>query len=471
VIRFRLFVPSVLAILGIGMLAGATPDDGASSSIEEPRVEQRRLDNGLTIIVQEDHRNPLVSLVLLSDAGERASPDGMHGLAWLTALVVADATKHMARGDAHRHLRRAGATFRDSSDADTHYQTVTLPSRRFALPLWIWSDRMGFFDEGFDEALLRTTRDQQIERLRAWQEGSPLGRLDGFADEELFPADHPYHAPYGTRESLSQIGRTDIIAFHDRWMTPDHATLVIVGDVKAAEAMAEVERWFGPIPASAERKWFPPPSLPRLAGETRVEIAAPVATARVSIRWPTPALLTIDDAQLDVVARLLAGKHRAFVYWDLVTTDKVATSVTARQASRRLASEFVVTIEGAPGKSASELLAAFDRSMDSFAARALQQGEIDHAAYDMVIANVYGYEAAPTRAFELAKYNALAGTPLYFGADAQRYDDITPAVVASVVKKWLPRDRRVVMLVTPDRSAAPGGERRGRRVVPAGTQL
>jgi zinc protease len=231
-----------------------------------------------------------------------------------------------------------------------------------------------------------------------------------------------------------------------------------VGGVAAADAFALAERYFGSIPRAAEPSG---PALPAvtLSGEHRVNVAANVPRAHVSIRWPTPKLLSVDDARLDVLARLLAGTRTAWLYWKLVDDAKVATGLAARQRSGALGSQFEIVLDGAEGKSAADLLAAFDAAMDELAATSATSHQIDGALYETLIERQLLLERPSVRAAEYAKSSALTGVADNLGQDFERYDHITSTIVRDTLRRWLPRERRVVLLVTPSPGAAAGGER------------
>jgi zinc protease len=467
--RCLLLLGAFAAITAPASVARANPEvaSAPSASLSAPGLQTKVLENGLTVVVQEDERTPLVSVVLRYDVGERAAPEGLHGIATLTQMLAAQESAHVPSGDASRLLWRAGASFDDWTTTDSTVLSVTLPAYRLALPLWLWSDQMGFFRESLSAESVRRRRTELVERMRDRRLHDPLARIDAFADEELFPATHPYHELVGTPESVARIERAQVLAFHDRWMTPDHATLVVVGNVKALDAFAEVERYFGPIPASTERSRVPSPPLPQLAGETIVEVEARVTNAHVYLYWPTPRVLSAEDAELDVVAGLLSGAHRAFLSWEIVTDQKVALSVGAFQRSRPLASVLMLSIEGAPGKTAIELLAAFDKTMDALMTRPFSQADVNLSVYAPVVQRVYSLERGALRAAEYAKYVGITGTPDYLIRDLTRYQRITPAVATQAMTRYLPRDRRVVVLVSPSRTAEPGGERKARRTIAA----
>lgn len=157
-----------------------------------PVVVERRLNNGMTVVIEEDHGAPLVALVLRYDAGERRVPPGRSGLAALTTQFMLHASRHVPAGDYERLLELAGSSsFRYQTTTDASVLEVTVPSSRVELPLWLWSDQMGFFTGG-DGANLAERKAVFEERRREDTEGPPIGQLDTFVDEELLPRNHIY---------------------------------------------------------------------------------------------------------------------------------------------------------------------------------------------------------------------------------------------------------------------------------------
>ena len=153
-------------------------------------------------------------------------------------------------------------------------------------------------------------------------------------------------------------------------------------------------------------------------------------------------------------------------YWKLVDEKKIATSVTvlARARSGTRASQFEVRIVAAPGRSAADLLAAYDVAMGELRSRLAQPAEIAGAVYETLIDQDHALENPWTRASYYAKYERLVGTPDYVSHDFQRYEGLTPAAVREALDKWLPRCiRRVVLLGDADTRRL-GGERRARRL-------
>ncbi len=461
-----------LLLLAASVTAASTvsPPAAAQSRIDAAvgPIEQHHLANGMTLVIQEDHRVPLVSLALrYDDAAARA---GQHATATLTTFLMLGATKHVAAGDYYRLLARAGATgTADRTQPSATTLEVTVPSNHLALPLWLWSEQMVAFDAALDDAQLATQRNKLRDQRRVALEGSPLGRLDTMATQELNPPEHPYHFTEFTPEDVDHVDRAAVVAFHDAWITPAHATLVIVGDVVPADATALVEKYFATLPKGTAPQAPAPPPLDALGAETQVDVAANVPRAQVFLRWRTPRMLTSEDARLDVVARLLGGSRTAWLFWKLVDEKKVAVNVMTHQRSDALGSQFEIRLEGANGKSAKELLAAFDAAMLEIRQREPTKKELAGAIYETVIDRFLALERPPSRAFDFARTSTLAESPDVTKHDLGRYGRVDAGHVRDAVVKFLPPDRRVVLLVTPTPGAPAGGKAVGRRVTPAVT--
>lgn len=139
--------------------------------------------------------------------------------------------------------------------------------------------------------------------------------------------------------------------------------------------------------------------------------------------------------------------------------------------SKDLTSEFSVGIEGAPGQTAAQVLSSFDVAMEQLKTRTLSQQAVNAAVYEMLVSQVTLADGAAFRAEHYARYQSQVGTPWYLRHDIERYQRISPQDVRDAIAKWMPRDRRVVVFVTPNGGTKGGGERTGRRFTPAGVAL
>jgi zinc protease len=462
--------PWLAAVAAATVVASASPAARAQSHVDVALgpIEEHHLDNGLTLVIQEDHRVPLVSLAIRYDLA--AAPPGQHAAATLTSFLMLGQTKHVAPGEYYRLLAAAGATgTSDRTQASATTFQTTVPSNRLALPLWLWSEQMGYFDAALDDAQLVLQRNKLHEQRRVAFEGSPLGRIDALAMGELYPPEHPYHFVEFTADEVDHVDRAAVLAFHDAWITPPHATLVIVGDVVSADAQAMVEKYFATIPRGATGPGTAPGPLGPMPGETQLDVEANVPRAQVFLRYRTPRLLSAEDARLDVVARILGGSRTAWLFWKLVDEQKIATNVMTHQRSDALGSQFEIQLEAAPGKTAPQLLAAFDAAMDGLRQREPTKKELAGAIYETVIDRFVAEERAATRAFDFARTRTLAASADPMKHDLGRYGRVDAGHVRDAIDKFLVHDRRVVLLVTPTPGAPAGGARVGRRVTQAAT--
>jgi zinc protease len=420
----------------------------------------------MALVVQEDHRVPLVSLSLRYEGGEVAAPPGLEAVAQLTTSLMTYATRHVPKGDYDHLLATAGASTWSGAWTNGIALQVTVPSSRVALPLWLWSDEIAYFADALDDAAITAKKAELRETQRLAMEGSALSSLDAIANEELFPESHPYRRQIVTPASVDHVGRDDILAFHARWITPAHATLTVVGDVRLDRAAELVDRYFGTLPRGSSERVAPPGPV-RLGGEVQVDVAANVPNARVSIRWLTPRELSTEDGRLDVLARCLVGDRTSLLYWKLVDEKKIAKQVSVRERPGAWASEFEVDVEAAGGQTAAALLAAYDEAMEAILTKGIDQTMIDGASYEVTIGKVFAFESAWTRASEYGRFWTLAGNADYASRDFARFTGITPEIAEKTLRRWVPRDRRVVLLVTPDPKAPSAGQKKGRRETPA----
>lgn len=416
------------------------------------------LPNGLTVVLAEDHHSPLVGVHLAYRVGTRDDPAARQGLALLIPWMMVRATKHVGEGQYDRLLDEAGAFDRDwSVQFDRTRFHVTVPSEALALPLWLMSDQMGFFSPRVDERLIA----EQLPMLRSQRAQKVENVLDGhvfeLVQDELFPPGHPYRGgELRNAERLRGLSADEVRAFVGAHYGPNRAVLVLSGDFDTPHALELVLKYFGPIPAMAQaEQWKVPASPPR--GETRLQVAAEVESAAVTIAWPTAALHARDDAELDVVASLLTGTRAGWLRWSLVDQMQIAESVTAEQRSRALGSTFMIRAVARAGHTASELVAAIDQTLRKLQSTPPDAFSTRGAITEVVLRLAFRVEPAAgrARAYSECVEFGLRGDCLrnllspYLTIDAAR--------LTEVAARELPLDRRVVAEVTP----TPGAPRAG----------
>jgi zinc protease len=430
----------------------AKPDATASSALEAlhlPEVTTTRLDNGLEVVLEENHGAPFVAMKIRYDAGSRDDPAGKEGLAAITRRTMRSGAKHVRAGEYEATLDRIGAFDHDGATGlDAISEWVTVPSNAVDSVLWLWSDEMGFFApdaKGLAGALAAKEREREEKVTRV-----ALGALGEIVEGALYPIDHPYHrAPRA--EASDDITLDDVRAFHDENVAPNDAVLVLVGDFQSAALLEKIRTYFGPIAPAPSRAAKLAPA--QLEGEIRLDVAANVNAATVCIDWRTPPFFDSGDAELDLAARSLAGARVAVLGWELIDKKQVATRVFAQQMSHARGSDFRIAVTVAPGHDPEEVIAQIDRILGMARTRGVNDEAFVGARASMVVPYLQGLDRAGRRASAYAELAMAHRDPRHILGDVGRYDAVTNASMRGTIEHWLPKGHRVITVVTPDPNA------------------
>jgi len=302
----------------------------AAASLPQIPFEKYQLPNGLTVILSEDHRAPVVAVDLWYHVGAVNERKGRSGFAHLFEHLMFQGSKHL-NGDERTvfaMLDRNGATnLNGTTDWDRTNYFETMPADRLELALWLESDRMGFLLDTLDQKKLDTQREVVRNERRQTTENVPYGRAEERLVQLLFPDPHPYFGyVIGSHEDLMSASLGDVQDFFRTYYAPDNASISIVGDFRFAEVKPLVEKYFGPIPRGPQ----PPPvtakTLPHTQ-EVRETLRDQVQLAKVLIGYVGPKPL--ENPAIGPLVRILAGGKSSRLYHDLVYRKKIAQDVSA----------------------------------------------------------------------------------------------------------------------------------------------
>ena len=417
--------------------------------VPELKYEKFRLANGLDVILLEDHRLPLVAVNVWYHVGPANERPGLTGFAHLFEHMMFEGSRHIGEEGHFRHLEAAGASeINGTTDFDRTNYFETLPSNRLELALWLESDRMGFLLEKLDARKLENQRDVVRNERRQSVEGQPYGLVQEELFHQLFPREHPYYASViGSHADIEAARLEDVREFFRLYYAPNNASLAIVGDIRPDRVRSLVERYFGPIPPGA-----PIPEVtvdtPRIAAERRAVVTDQVELPRVYMAWITDRIYTQEDAECDMVARILGGGKPSRLYKDLVYERRIAQDVSAQQYSLALGSIFTIEATAKPGIPAEELEKAIDEVLESFRRAGPSDAEVERARNVFESAIIRGLESLGGFggvADRLNQYNHFLGDPGYLARDLERYDKSAGAVLLDIARQRLSRDSRVVV--------------------------
>jgi predicted Zn-dependent peptidase len=270
------------------------------------------------------------------------------------------------------------------------------------------------------------------------------------------------HSVIGSMADLSAADVSDVAAFFKTYYAPNNAILSLVGDFKAAEALARVRKYFESIPAQ------PPPAPadmtePPQTAERRQTIADPLAKlARVDIAWHTPPALAPDDDALTVLATILSGGRSSRFYDSLVRQQQLSPGVSASAAGTRGPGLFQVGGLALPGKTIAELERAIYAEIEKVKTAPVAAWELDKARNIWRRSYIFGLTSTLQRAISLGDYAQSVDDPNLINTYADRIAKVQPGDIQRVARQYLVETSRTVVITNPGTAAPPaagGGPR------------
>ena len=416
----------------------------------ELRCEQRVLDNGLRVLVHEDHACPLVAVNVWYHVGSKNEQPGRTGLAHLFEHLMFEGSAHHDSGY-FQPLQAAGAVLNGSTNADrTNYWEV-VPTGAVELALWLESDRMGYLLPALTEAKFDNQRDVVLNERRQNYENRPYGRATMAVLAGLYPPDHPYHwTTIGSADDLRATTLDQVRAFFAAHYHPANASLAIAGAIDTSRAFELAARYFDEIPRGPV---LPAAATPPPAGATsRVVLEDRVELPRLYLAWHAPRMFADGDAELDLAADLLGNGKTSRLYRALVYDARLSTEVAAFQQSREIAGFFQVVATGAPGRTLDEIDAVIAREIARLADQGPTQSELARVKAQAEAQFVYRLQTVGGfggKSDQLNAYNVFLRDPGFFERDLARYLAVTPDQVARAVRRYLKDAPRVAVSVVP----------------------
>ncbi len=394
------------------------------------------LANGLTLLVHEDHKAPLVSVQVWYHVGSKDEVPGKTGFAHLFEHLMFNGSQHHD-DEFFRPLESAGASdINGTTNVDRTNFFETVPTGALDLALWLESDRMG----NLLPAVTQKKLDEQrgvVKNEKRQREGQPYGRADEVIVQNSYPAGHPYSwTTIGSMEDLDRASLDDVRAWFKKYYGPNNATLVIAGDIGTEAAIAKAEQYFGSIPPAAgvvrRDQWLAAFQEPR-----RIEMRDQVTQARIYRLWNVPRRGSEDALLLSFAAELLAGDKASRLYQRLVTRDAIATAVQADVDANELGSQFGIIVTLKPGADIARAEALLDEEIAAFIGTPATAADVQRRKTSYYVARLAGRESIGAKAGELAGCQLFEGAPEACEAEWQRIRAATPASIQSAAARWL----------------------------------
>jgi zinc protease len=438
-----------------GAQAPAKAPAAKPAPLEVPQLkfEKYQLENGLEVILSEDHRLPMVAVNLWYHVGPANELPGRTGFAHLFEHMMFEGSRHVP-GNAHIHfLEGAGASdINGTTDFDRTNYFETLPSNQLELALWLESDRMGYLPDKLDQANLSNQQDVVRNERRQSLENAPYGVVEEGLFHQLFPKGHPYYGEVmGSHADIQSAKLEDVRNFFKLYYAPNNASLAIVGDFNPERARELVEKYFGAL----KRGEAVPKIMahtPPIAAERRGVIQDNVQLPRVYMGWLTSPIFKPGDAEADLTSAILGGGKSSRLYKKLVYEKQIALDVAANQQSLILGSVFEIQATARPGVKPEDLEKAINTELDAFRTGGPTAAELARARNGIESRIIEGLETLGGFggvADRLNSYNHYLGTPDFLAADIGRYENASIESIEAFAQGQLSPNQRVVLYGVP----------------------
>lgn len=405
------------------------------------------LENGLTLIIHEDHAAPIVTTNVWYHVGSGDERPGRTGFAHLFEHLMFMGSEHAPYPEFDRRLEAAGASNNGSTTVDRTNYYESGPANALPLMLWLEADRMGWMLSTMDADKLEAQREIVKNERRQSYENQPYGLVADHLPRMIYPPGHPYSWPViGSMEDLSAASLDDVKDFFRRYYAPNNASIVVAGAVDPDEVRAIVRHYFSEIPRGPEIERTAPPQ-PTLRADTSVILEDRVQLPRLYYVFPTVKAWAEDDAALEIAAYILAGSRNSRLTQAMVYEREVASNVSARQSGKRLAGDFSIVATARPGQSLPALQTIIHDEVARLATEGPTPRELEQARNSIEAGFLAGIESISRKANQLNAYYYQLGTPDAFQRDLDRYRSVSADDIRRVVQQYLTGPRAIVSVV------------------------
>ena len=451
--KFMHRVTTLFAVVALSFL-------GAASSLAQPKPEAKAkapatasvnipipdikytkfvLNNGLTVLVHEDHKAPIVAVNTWYHVGSKNEKPGKTGFAHLFEHLMFSGSDNF-NITYITAMERIGATNLNgttNNDRTNYFENV--PTSMLDYVLFAESDRMGHLLGVLDQKKLDLQRGV-VQNEKRQGENQPYGVTEQLLTENTYPPGHPYSwTVIGSMKDLDAASMNDVQEWFKTYYGPNNVTLVIAGDITPEVARQKVEKYYGEIPAgppiAKHEVW-----VAKRTGTHRGWVQDRVPQARLYRVWNVPQFGSPEEAQLDLVAQVLGRGKTSRLYKRLVYKDQTATSASATDDTNEIGGVFDLTLTAKPGEDLKKLEKAADEELKNFLKNGPTPAELQLAKtqilgnYARIVERIGGFGG---KSDLLARCQTYTGNPDCYKEGLKWIQAATPESVKKAANDWL----------------------------------
>jgi predicted Zn-dependent peptidase len=405
------------------------------------------LDNGLRIVLNEDHSVPVVSVAVYYDVGSRNEREGRTGFAHLFEHMMFQGSENVPKAAHFQYISNAGGTMNGTTSSERTNYFETLPAGQLPLALWLESDRMRSL--AVTQENLDNQREAVKEEKRLRYDNQPY--VNGFLRlfEMSFKNPANSHSTIGSMEDLDAATVEDIQEFFRIYYAPNNAVLAVAGDIDQTETLSLIEKYFATIPSQPE----PPPvdvaEPPGVAvsQDAYLDKLAPVPA--FALGWKIPERRSPDFYSLSLASHLLFEGESARLYQKLVKGEESVVQIQGGIDERRGPSGLFIVVIPKPDREGAQIRDTIFEEIRQLATVGPSEEEMEKLRNNLFIASVRSRQSSLYRAQQLAEFTLYDNEPELFNTDLQTYLDVTAAQIRDSVAQYLDTDDRVLLDIVP----------------------
>ncbi|MES2629548.1 MAG: pitrilysin family protein [Bacteroidota bacterium] len=408
--------------------------------------EKYVLPNGLTVIVHEDHSDPIVHVDVTYHVGSAREEIGKSGFAHFFEHMMFQGSDHIADDEHFKIVSESGGTLNGTTNRDRTNYFETLPANQLETAIWLEADRMGFLLDAVTQTKFENQRETVKNERGQNYDNRPYGLASEYLSKTLYPYGHPYSwLTIGYIEDLNRVNVGDLKNFFLRWYGPNNATLTVGGDVTTAQVLKLAEKYFGPIPKgpSVEKMTLPAPVLPQ---DRYVHYEDNVKFPMIQMVYPAVPSGSKDEAALDCLADIIGGGKYGILYKNLVKPQKSLNAASYNSASE-LAGEFTLTATASPGVSLSSIETILRESIKEVETRGISDEEVSRFKSAYEAATITSLTSVAGKVSQLALNQTFYGNPNRITEDLKEYTSLTKEDVMRVYNTYIKGKHAVILSV------------------------
>ena len=432
-------------------LLAMVPSIALAADAQAPQVQEVVLENGLKVLLLENHKSPVVTFQVWYRVGSRNELDGKSGLAHFLEHMMFKGTRKVGPEEYSRIIARNGGRSNAFTTTDVTVYFATMSREKIGIEIEMEADRMA--SALLDGSTFEAEKKVVMEERRLRTEDNPASALAEVTSAAAYLT-HPYRRPViGWMGDIEGLTRQDLRQFYRTYYSPNNAFVVVVGDFSTPEILGKIRAAFGKIPRAPE-----PPKVTteeRLQnGERRVSLKKEAELPFLLVYYHAPTIKNSDSYALDVLTTILSAGRSSRLHQDLVYRKRLATSASADYEGLSIDSTIIsFSAQVMPEKDIADVRRAIYAQIDRVRSEPVTDRELEKARNQTEAAFVFGQDSVFGQAMRLGRFEAAGDWKLvnnYLAAIGK----VTAADILRVAKKYLDPDRRTVGVLIPTKEKA-----------------